>query len=143
VASLGAFALGGSLLVFVYNVIKTSVSGAKAPADPWDGATLEWATSSPPPEHDFDRVPKVTSSRPYWDEKHETPEPERDSRHWMPADAHIHVPNPTFWPVVASFGVVTIFGSFLFPEHIRFFVTGSGLLILLTGMLAWLHEPLE
>jgi cytochrome c oxidase subunit I len=143
VASLGAFALAGSMLVFIYNVWKTRLSGAPAPADPWDGATLEWATSSPPPEHDFDRIPRVTSSRPFWDEKHQTPEAERDREHWMPAEGHIHLPNPSYWPIVTAFGVTAVFGSLLLPEGVRYVGVGMGALVLLAGLFAWLHEPLE
>jgi cytochrome o ubiquinol oxidase subunit 1 len=39
-------------------------------ADPWDGATLEWSTSSPPPEFNFAHLPEVTSPEPWWDIKH-------------------------------------------------------------------------
>jgi heme/copper-type cytochrome/quinol oxidase subunit 1 len=38
-----------------------------APADPWQGNTLEWATSSPPPVHNFDALPPIRSNRPVWD----------------------------------------------------------------------------
>jgi cytochrome c oxidase subunit 1 len=38
--------------------------------DPWDGWTLEWATSSPPPEYNFATAPVVMSRRPLWDLKH-------------------------------------------------------------------------
>jgi cytochrome o ubiquinol oxidase subunit 1 len=38
-------------------------------ADPWDGATLEWSTSSPPPEFNFAHLPQVTSAEPWWDIK--------------------------------------------------------------------------
>ena len=41
-----------------------------AGADPWDAWTLEWATSSPPPEYNFLTLPVVRSRRPLWDEKH-------------------------------------------------------------------------
>ena len=44
-----------------------------AGADPWDAWTLEWATSSPPPEYNFLTLPVVRSRRPLWDEKHPPP----------------------------------------------------------------------
>lgn len=117
--------------------------GPKAPADPWDGATLEWAIPSPPPEHDFDRIPRVTSSRPYWDEKHETSEADRESKHWHPAEAHIHMPNPSYWPLVTAFGIFLFWVGFMVPEAASVPVAGAGVLVFLAGLYAWLHEPLE
>lgn len=57
--SLMAFALGLSFLIFVYNFVVSWVRGPVAEANPWGVRTLEWATSSPPPEHNFPRVPEV------------------------------------------------------------------------------------
>jgi cytochrome c oxidase subunit 1 len=56
--------------VFVWNMIRSALKGPVAGDDPWDAWTLEWATSSPPPEHNFDRIPTCTSARPLWDRKH-------------------------------------------------------------------------
>jgi cytochrome c oxidase subunit I len=70
VASLGVLFQAAGLVVFVYNLLKSGIRGEHAGDDPWDGWTLEWATTSPPPEYNFEKVPVVRSSRPLWDLKH-------------------------------------------------------------------------
>jgi cytochrome c oxidase subunit I len=70
ISTMGAYLLGISVLVFLTNVIRTVRNGRIAGNDPWDAWTLEWATTSPPPVHNFDYVPPVRSARPLWDLKH-------------------------------------------------------------------------
>jgi cytochrome c oxidase subunit I len=64
VISIGAFILGASTLVFVYNVIVSWARGPLAPANPWRAMTLEWQVSSPPPIFNFDEPPQVVGG-PY------------------------------------------------------------------------------
>jgi cytochrome c oxidase subunit I len=70
ISTLGAYLLGVSVLVFLWNVIQSAQHGTVAGDDPWDAWTLEWATSSPPAVHNFNYVPPVRSARPLWDLKH-------------------------------------------------------------------------
>jgi cytochrome c oxidase subunit 1 len=70
IATIGAFTIAVSILFFIVNVIKTLLTAPKtAGDDPWEGNTLEWMTSSPPPEHNFDRLPEIHSERPNFDRR--------------------------------------------------------------------------
>src|SRR6266542_3521658 len=66
-SSIGAFVIAAAMVVFAVNVILTLRKPRTAPADPWSGNTLEWATTSPPPPHNFDRLPAIGSARPVYD----------------------------------------------------------------------------
>ncbi len=68
--TIGGFIVAISFLIFTYNLIRTLRKPATHPADPWDGNTLEWKTSSPPSIENFETIPTVRGRRPLWDEKH-------------------------------------------------------------------------
>jgi cytochrome c oxidase subunit 1 len=72
VSSAGAFLLGASTLPFLYNVWKTWRHAPLVETDdPWGyGASLEWATSCPPPRHNFESIPRIRSERPAFDLHH-------------------------------------------------------------------------
>jgi len=72
VSSIGAVILGASTLPFLYNVWKTHKTAPRVTSDdPWGwGASLEWATSCPPPRHNFITLPRIRSERPAFDLHH-------------------------------------------------------------------------
>ncbi|MGI8939856.1 MAG: cytochrome c oxidase subunit I [Iamia sp.] len=70
VSTVGAVLLGLSFIPFVWNIIRSLRKGEVAGDDPWGGQTLEWATTSPPPPHNFDELPPIRSNRPLWDLHH-------------------------------------------------------------------------
>ena len=69
ISTVGSFILGASTFIFLYNVYKTSRFGERVTADdPWGFAnSLEWATSCPPPRHNFTSIPRIRSERPAFD----------------------------------------------------------------------------
>jgi cytochrome c oxidase subunit 1 len=128
IETIGAFGMAFSILLFILNVVNSLRSGAPAPADPWDAATLEWAVPSPPPDYNFEKIPVVHSRRPLWDTKY----PELEVAHTPGShgltraeaaqrdrvvgedreNEPIHLPSPTYAPIIVAFGVlVAAFGA--------------------------------
>lgn len=70
VSSIGVIFQIAAVALFAWNMLYSLRKGEPAGDDPWDGWTLEWATTSPPPEYNFEKLPVVRSSRPLWDLKH-------------------------------------------------------------------------
>jgi cytochrome c oxidase subunit 1 len=71
ISTIGSFVLGIGVLITVVNVIRSVRKGRRAGNDPWKGNTLEWFTQSPPPENNFDVVPRVRSVEPMKDIRRE------------------------------------------------------------------------
>ena len=83
----GVLVLG--TLFFVYNFFASFKTGAIAGNDPWGAGTLEWSISSPPPEYNFARIPRVTSRYPMWDMK--TPALTAEVPHTLRGDSRLDV----------------------------------------------------
>jgi cytochrome c oxidase subunit I len=135
----GAFLLALAFLVFLINVFRTWRGPRNAPADPWNGATLEWSIPSPPQEFNFAEIPVVHGRDALWEAKRERrgplPEPPRVS------GQGIHMPNPSFWPVVAAVGVLSVFLSLMFLSHFGPLGVVVAVGVLLLGVYMWAFEP--
>ena len=84
VSTVSSFLLAASMLPFFYAVWKSFHSPKVVVDDPWGwGGSLEWATSCPPPRHNFESIPRIRSERPAFDLHHpevgtlESPEPDK------------------------------------------------------------------
>ena len=68
VSTVSAFFMAAAALVVLWNIVASLLNGPIAGDNPWDAWTLEWATTSPPPEENFERLPPIRSRRPLWDD---------------------------------------------------------------------------
>ncbi|RLT40243.1 MAG: cytochrome c oxidase subunit I [Chloroflexi bacterium] len=134
VATLGSYTIALSVFIFLINVIKTMRKDKDAGDDPWGGATLEWATSSPPPAHDFDVIPEVRDRDPLWhDRDHGI------ARAAVPEHNHIHMPPPSYFPLIVALGALLLaVGSM---THLS--VLGLGVVICIYGVWGWALEPTD
>jgi cytochrome c oxidase subunit 1 len=65
-STLGAFTIAIAVLLFIINFFYSASKNERAGDNPWEGATLEWATSSPPPDYNFAQIPAVSGHNPLW-----------------------------------------------------------------------------
>src|SRR4051794_34163068 len=65
--SIGSYLIAAGLLLVAANLLRAYLSGPPSGANPWNGATLEWSTTSPPPHYNYAVIPKVSSAYPMWD----------------------------------------------------------------------------
>jgi cytochrome c oxidase subunit 1 len=70
IATAGSYVMVAGVLVFAWNVVVSAFDREPVGADPWHANSLEWATSSPPPEFNFERLPPIHSERPVFDARH-------------------------------------------------------------------------
>jgi cytochrome c oxidase subunit 1 len=155
-SSVGAYIQVVAVVIGFWNLIKSWKSGARAGNDPWGAPTLEWSTSSPPPEYNFAVIPTVRSRYPLWDRK--SPELTKDVPHTRvhkdepPKTAKqlgIPMPNPSIKPLFVALWMVLMFSSMLLMHlkepkptlAIAGIITFAALMTL--TLYAWLLTPLE
>ena len=139
--TIGAFVIAAAVAVFLYNMVRSARVGQPAGANPWGAATLEWAIESPPPHYNFAVVPTVRSQHPLWDEEANAVEPPP-----LPYidESSIHMPSPSYWPLLLAMGVTLTAGSLLvWQAHTIAGLTmgaSSGALALIS-LYRWVFEP--
>ena len=150
IASIGSLILAIGVLFFVINVIVTARKGEKAPLDPWDARSLEWMTNSPPKEHNFDAIPTVHHLDEFFHRKYEdVGEGEHHEFHKIAtaeeliaeqeanADAHIHMPSPSYWPIIVSFSLPVMAYGIIYSR----WMIPIGFAIAMFGIYGWAMEP--
>jgi cytochrome c oxidase subunit 1 len=155
VSSIGAFTIAISVLIFLVSAVASFRKPKQMEADPWDARTLEWATSSPPPEYNFEEIPVVHARDDLWHRKYaeteggrvvpvaaggsgDAPHPDETGHVATGADGHaIHMPSPSYFPVVAAAGLPVLGYGLIFGVP----AVALGLVITLAGFFGWALEP--
>ena len=134
VATIGSYIIAVGVLVFIVNFFWTLRQPRTAGDNPWDGATLEWATSSPPPAHDFDVIPEVRDRDPLWyNRDHHIALPAR------PEHLHVHMPPPSYLPLIVGIGLLLLAIGAL--SHLA--VAALGVAVTIYGIWGWALEPTD
>ncbi len=147
--TVGAFIIALATLVFLVNVFVSRARRVPAPADPWDGRTLEWSIPSPTPAYNFLEIPEVHAFDDFWHKKYTEDEEGRLVRlpsggsdageHAVDIDpSHIHLPSPSYWPLVLSLGLPIMGYGFVYKN---WWTLGIGVFVLMFGLVAWTFEP--
>ena len=118
-ATLGAGLLFLSVLLFLINLAWSRRAGALAGDNPWGAGTLEWGTSSPPPDYNFLDLPTVNGSEPLWDNVPSQPVVRglrSDMREVLVTrmldaepDHKALMPEPSIWPFLAALATTFLF----------------------------------
>ncbi len=149
ISTVGSLILGIGAVLFLVN-IWVSRKNPPAPADPWDARSLEWITENPPKEHNFDRIPTVHALDEFFHRKYE--DVGEDGQHDFKqvktgeevvaeeaanADAHIHLPSPSYWPIILSFGMLVICYGVIYST----LLLAVGAAIIVLALFGWALEP--
>ncbi len=157
VVSVGAFIIALSTLVFMWNWIVSRRRGAPAGIDPWDARTLEWTIPSPPPVYNFAEAPVVESRDDFWHRKYDEDEQSRpvrrpDADQLLERLEHvgrnparpIHLPNPSYFPILAAAGIPIIAAGVIYhTSGWGIPLIALGALLTLASFLGWAMEPIE
>jgi cytochrome c oxidase subunit 1 len=147
VATYGSFLIALGVLVFVVNAVASFRKPKEAGADPWDGRTIEWSIASPPPVYNFDEIPTVHGLDDFWHRKYAEDKggklvPVQAGGSYGGGEPHggghgIHLPGPSYYPLVAAIGFPTIGYGIMYHWWLAF----VGAAVVLMGLFGWALEP--
>jgi cytochrome c oxidase subunit I len=123
-ASLGVLFMTAAVIIFIVNFLRSLKYGELSGNNPWGASTLEWATTSPPPDCNFLELPTVSSRDPLWDDPPDQPVVtglRTDARevlvtrmHDAEPDHRTEFPKPSIWPFLSSLAVTALFIASIF-----------------------------
>ncbi|HET9578673.1 MAG TPA: cytochrome c oxidase subunit I [Usitatibacter sp.] len=127
VSTVGAVTIAVSVLLFIINAVRSLRRGAVAADNPWGASSLEWATASPPPAHNFVSPPVVGGREPLWEPSKDPGAPThvvglsletREGLATTPLDARpdhrYNFPTPTIWPFLSAVATTIMFIASIF-----------------------------
>lgn len=145
IETFGAFTVALGVLIFVVNIIMSARGPRTAGDDPWDGQTLEWATSSPPPVYNFATMIPVSSHRPLWDAKYGPHNEFADSPKTIELSGggkmQVHLPNPSFWPLLLALSLAVFAIGLIFSAETSWIVAPIGVVGIFATFIGWLAQP--
>ncbi|MBA3654789.1 MAG: cytochrome c oxidase subunit I [Actinobacteria bacterium] len=145
VATIGAFVIATSVLIFLYNVAHSRRVRPPVGHDPWDARTLEWTLPSPPPAYNFAEIPVVHSLDDFWHRKYGedaegrlVKKPATEEPATAVDESAIHMPSPSYFPLIASLGLPVMAYGLMYGAYL---VSVVGGLMLIGALYAWALEP--
>jgi len=155
--TVGAYIIALSILAFMINWIWSKRRGEPSGLDPWDARTIEWTIPNPTPEYNYATPPEIERLDHFWHMKYTEDEegrPVRRSeadamvedldRQGRNPDQPIHLPNPSYFPILLASGLPLIFYGIIFHTSlIGKALIGIGALIAIVAVVGWSMEPLE
>jgi cytochrome c oxidase subunit 1 len=150
IASIGSLILAVGVLMFIINIVYTHKSKRVpiAPLDPWDARSLEWMTSNPPAEHNFDAIPTVNHLDEFFHRKYAEDPNSHEIKQVASADEvladlnshpdeHIHMPSRSYWPILVALALPIICYGLIYNRLLM----AVGAAFLLLTMFGWAMEP--
>jgi len=149
ISSIGAFVLALGVLFTVIAFVRSQRSGAPAGNDPWDGETLEWASTSPPPAYNFAAIPTIRSKEPMWDQPELHEQEQKPALGLELAEGHqvlitsvldakpqaiAHMPHANPWPFALTMALLVLAYAILLDAWL---LAGVGAVGTLVGLAGW------